>query len=285
MVPLIWTLPNPADYSLDPNHFCLLARIQTSGVSPFGMTYPETSDVNFNTRNNAKIAWKNVQVGTLGMGPIIVNVHNVASEQASIRLAFGVSKTGQSAKTFLDHGTVDIALGPDLYARWVRTGSSGRGIKVQPNQLIRLLDANAWIGGIPMAGGEQKTITAVATIGSTPPDTRQVDLNVLQYSSIRGREQLVGGLQFNLMVASATEVRTPVITLAPAVQNGGRIQVASPSFLMDASQSKDPNGLPLACSWSSNQGEPQAESCYRDVRVDHVRQRPGRLRDHANGAE
>lgn len=64
-----WNPPNPADYSsfgADRSHFCLVSRIETSPTSPFGMTFPETSDLYGNVANNNKIVWKKVEVDTGG---------------------------------------------------------------------------------------------------------------------------------------------------------------------------------------------------------------------------
>jgi hypothetical protein len=60
-----WVAPTPAGYSCfgsDRFHFCLLGRIETSSYSPFGMSYPETSNLWLNVKNNNNIAWKNVSV-------------------------------------------------------------------------------------------------------------------------------------------------------------------------------------------------------------------------------
>jgi hypothetical protein len=72
VIQIPWYPPNPADVaSFGPHqsHFCLLARIETSTLFPFGMDIPETPDVNANTKNNNKIVWKNVTVDVMP-GPI-----------------------------------------------------------------------------------------------------------------------------------------------------------------------------------------------------------------------
>ncbi|HYL04773.1 MAG TPA: hypothetical protein VE075_01970 [Thermoanaerobaculia bacterium] len=208
--PMTWFVPNPADFvsfGADQSHFCLLARILTQpGSFPYGMTYPETADVYFNTRNNDKIAWKNVSVVVAGhmISTQFVGVANPLRQAALIRLAFSASKAGPrgSLKTLLDYGTVDVSLGPDLFQRWVRGGRVGRGVKVLRGQRLRLLEPNAWIGNIRFGPGEMKVISAGIHLVSQPFETEELDFDVLQYSTVRRREKLVGGQRFALPIES-----------------------------------------------------------------------------------
>ncbi len=67
-----WNAPDPLIYAAvgsdpifwanEPWHFCLLARIETETSAPFGMTFPETADLNGNVNRNNNIIWKNVSV-------------------------------------------------------------------------------------------------------------------------------------------------------------------------------------------------------------------------------
>src|SRR6185436_17160370 len=55
-----WNVPNPADYAMfgaDMRHFCLLARMEETGV-----TLSETTDLWNNVKNNNNIAWKNIAI-------------------------------------------------------------------------------------------------------------------------------------------------------------------------------------------------------------------------------
>ncbi len=54
-----WVAPNPADFTFDAQHFCLLSRIE-SPADP--MTFVEVPAVAANTRNNNNISWKNLTV-------------------------------------------------------------------------------------------------------------------------------------------------------------------------------------------------------------------------------
>jgi hypothetical protein len=64
VVEIPWYPPSPAKLgnATDPLHVCLIARIETSITTPFGMTTAETSDISFNTQRNNNIAWRNVSV-------------------------------------------------------------------------------------------------------------------------------------------------------------------------------------------------------------------------------
>lgn len=64
IIEIPWFPPNKNDYDCagQAGHFCLLARIETSTTSPFGMTFAEGVNVGTNTRNNNNIAWKNLTI-------------------------------------------------------------------------------------------------------------------------------------------------------------------------------------------------------------------------------
>src|ERR1044072_1971159 len=60
-----WTPPDPSAYAsfgADRADFCLLARIETTTTSPFGMTFAETSNLYANVQNNNNIVWKNISI-------------------------------------------------------------------------------------------------------------------------------------------------------------------------------------------------------------------------------
>ena len=77
VIQIPWYPPNPDNFTSfgsDKGHFCLLARIETSTTAPFGMDFPETTDINSNTKNNNKIVWKNVTVVDDIPGPMMMKV-------------------------------------------------------------------------------------------------------------------------------------------------------------------------------------------------------------------
>lgn len=201
VVPVQWTVPNPADFvsfGADKGHFCLLARIETTA----GMTFAEGSSVFLNARSNRSIAWKNVTVVEGPMKQGFVVVRNTSRRSAKIRLAFGASRAlDRRLVTFLTYGTIDISLDRELLDRWVAGGRVGRGVTALPDGRIRLTAPNAWIGGFRMGPGEMKTISAQFAFRRPSPAV-EFRFDILQYSTVLGRESLVGGQRFSIPAPS-----------------------------------------------------------------------------------
>ena len=228
VVSVPWKVPNPQDFvsfGADKGHFCLLARLETADTAPFGMTSPEGADVYQNTRNNRQIAWKNVSVLDGPMKQGVVLVRNVSQSEAKIRLGFNVSRpNNDSLATFLDYGTVDVALGKDLFSRWTSGGRVGKGFTVLESQkLIRLVDPNAWIGGIDFKPDEMKPISATLVLCNLSvsrrycqpmPPAASVHFDILQYSTVLGQERLVGGQRFVLVDQGTAQGPDLSITLS-----------------------------------------------------------------------
>ncbi|MCP4217381.1 MAG: zinc metalloprotease [bacterium] len=195
-----WSPPNPADYSsfgADKSHFCLLARIETSSSSPYGMTTPETSGLNSNVRNNNNIAWKNVTIVDASLGSEIgyVTVGNMDKETFLSKLVF--DETIDKWMTIFRWGYVDVDLGSKLYDLWKKGGMKANGIKVVGGNTIRILKSEAWIANILMEPGALYTIAIKFAPFDTPPiENNFFKFNVTQ-SKIFGRGyQLLGGETF-----------------------------------------------------------------------------------------
>lgn len=97
-----WSAPTPASYSCfgsDRFHFCLLARIETTTYSPYGMSYPEGNNLWLNVKNNNNIGWKNVSVsnpnGTFTRpGGVIANAEEDEENGKAMFTLAGEKQTG-----------------------------------------------------------------------------------------------------------------------------------------------------------------------------------------------
>lgn len=204
-----WYPPNPANYTntnTQPWHFCLLARIETSATAPYGMTYPETNDLFNNVKSNNNIVWKNVtvmdSVQTIGMGNpgsgtgcvLVKNINPTAIR--NVRLSFAIPSEEQN-NSILQHAIVKLDLGSKLTKKWVLGGMQGSGVVLGADNLVSILNPNAWIGNIPMLPSEQELICSHVKLVS-PPTTEQV--NRYSFDIIQSDNgKVVGGERFEVI--------------------------------------------------------------------------------------
>ena len=214
VIQIPWYPPNPADFSSfgpDQSHFCLLARIETSTVSPFGMDSPETTDVYSNTRNNNKIVWKNVTVDVLP-GPMkmkSVLLRNTFEKPVQLGLNFAETAEG----SFLKHGHIFIDLPPQLFERWRQGGGAGRGIKPvgeEKKARIEILSPEASIRNIKVNPNETFSVHAEFVLSKDysprPGSLAQIDL--MQLGAPGNPDKIVGGQRFTLDLSKLVLVKS-----------------------------------------------------------------------------
>ena len=122
-----WQVPNPANYSQDQWHFCLLARIEATNDP---MTSIETGDINANTRNNNNIAWKNVTVVDVLPNNIVnpggvVAVGNPFNHSKSFFLELAIADL-ETGKPIYQEAEVGIKMDDVLFQAWERGGKEAQ---------------------------------------------------------------------------------------------------------------------------------------------------------------
>lgn len=122
-----WQVPNPANYSQDQWHFCLLARIEATNDP---MTSIETGDINANTRNNNNIAWKNVTVVDILPNNIVnpggvVAVTNPFNHPKTFFLELEIADL-ETGKPIYQEAEVGIKMNDVLYQAWERGGKEAQ---------------------------------------------------------------------------------------------------------------------------------------------------------------
>ena len=207
VIQIPWYPPNPADFAsfgTDQGHFCLLARIETSTAAPFGMDYPETSDVYANTKNNNKIVWKNVTVVDAFPGPrrmSSVLLRNIYERPVETGLRFTETQTARGS--FFKQGRVFVDLTPDLFERWRQSGSAGRGIKAVRDEKpgrIEILSPDAAIQKIRIGPNETVPVNIEFAL-SKDYSTREgatAQIDMLQVGAPGNPDKIVGGQRFAL---------------------------------------------------------------------------------------
>lgn len=208
-----WFPPKPTDYSsfgADSTHFCLLSRIETSSVAPYGMTFPEGSDLGANVRNNNNIAWKNITVVdefTGGNAVAGVTVGNLTKSRAITRLTFNTSAT-ERRNPFLNWGTITVDLGEKLYGKWVAGDRAGAGIKEVGKYTLRLTSTDAWIGNMVFDPNDLFTPKIRFTILKQPPfELGNFTLDLNQYFTVNTVNKLIGGERFSINTNGKAKAR------------------------------------------------------------------------------
>lgn len=206
-----WEVPDPSDYASfggDRSHFCLLARIETEPDPPYGMTFPEGSDLSENVRNNNDIVWKNVTVAEEtadGGREAFVSVGNLADHVGEMRFEFDVLD-GDPRGSLLDWASVHVDLGQALYDRWRQADFDGEGIERTETGAV-LASPEAWIGDLPLEPGEFHTIGVEASPHGDPDArTRLFTLDVTQVD-VSDEPRETGGQRF--VFKSIGEVTRP----------------------------------------------------------------------------
>lgn len=204
VIQIPWFPPNPADFGCfggDQGHFCLLSRIETSITPPFGMTFPEGTDIYVNTKNNNNIAWKNVTVvdnfpGSLGFTSILVR--NVFRERVltGLRLA----NTDEFGGSFFDFGQVVVDLKPELFKRWSESGAAGRGIERAGGTAIRIRSPGAFLQNIRLEPQEMFSLDVRFELAKEYRLPRGVrpKLDLIQIGAPDRPNAIVGGQRFEL---------------------------------------------------------------------------------------
>ena len=190
-----WDPPNPYDYigaigSNDPGHFCLLARIETILSPPWGMTYPETSELWFNTRDNNNVVTKNVEI--VGSTPHFTGFF--IGNSSSISKVKKIHFKTDSTSVLFTQATVKVKLSSAIYQIWAAGGKQGSNIVELGDSIIKLLSPGAYISNMTLGGSSTYPLHISFEQGITPLDSSEYKLDAVQYD--QGSNTIDGGITF-----------------------------------------------------------------------------------------
>ncbi len=200
-----WYPPNPAAFGaiVDPEHVCLLARIETSLSAPYGMTVPETNDIAFNTVQNNNIAWRNISVVDNFVGAfkkVHLFVANLTGKEMMAGLA--IRPPREANLDFFRAGSIRVNLGPELMERWVGGGKKGEGVdEIEGSSFVRLSGPRAVIRGLRLKPNETFSVAVEFQLNKdySNKQTGRLQADVVQFATgSDGRDKVVGGQRFEL---------------------------------------------------------------------------------------
>jgi hypothetical protein len=200
---LPWNPPDPGLYAVafggEEHHFCLLARITTSATAPYGMTFPETTDLYANVQQNNHVVWKNIQIfdilpGT-GAPAYVVVLQNLGQAPMRTKVRFSALDTNGDPHVF-EHGTLKITPVGRFKEIFRRTRVSGEGIRDLGDGTLSVSREDAVLEGITLAPKEWGALQL--TFVPNDPAAKPADhvLRVTQLAIEATGDRVVGGQTF-----------------------------------------------------------------------------------------
>jgi hypothetical protein len=202
-----WIPPDPSDYAsfgADQAHFCLLARIETSPTTPFGMTSAETSNLYANVQNNNNIAWKNISiVDTDGSGARVADlvVGNMGHGREKVHLIFETPK--RHGESLFDWGHLIVEFRGKALNAWAKEKLVSKGFERLADGRLFITRSGAELIGPPLKASAFGTLhLQFVPDGWRAVGTRVFELDVGQ---VDGKGKRIGGQRFLLKTALGQE--------------------------------------------------------------------------------
>ena len=207
-------VPNSTLYSVNDQHFCLLARIETSSLYPFGMTFPEQTNVTSgtalinNVENNSKIGWRNVAIvgvaAGMSPGPIRLGVLAANHSVQASNVRFAVQTLNQDGKPVQIAGRVEVHAEGTTLKHLLETPFKENVFRHLGDGRFHLQDIARGIENIHL----HPTQVLPFHVEFTPQeDVRDFAVRVVQYADSEGASKVVGGQTFVVGTVAGFPVR------------------------------------------------------------------------------
>jgi hypothetical protein len=197
-----WNPPDPGVYAAafgaDQNHFCLLARVTTSSSAPFGMTFPETSDLYGNVQKNNHIAWKNIEVYDLlpgTQGPAHAVIANLGKQKMNVKLRF-TAVDAEGNPVLLDRGTLKVTPGEKMKAIFRQNRPTGEGFKGASDDTFQIVKEGGFLQNIPLEPNEYGTLNVAYVPNNADEKLKGYAITTTQLEQTNATERIVGGQTF-----------------------------------------------------------------------------------------
>jgi hypothetical protein len=190
-----WMPPNPNDYlsiGADESHFCLLARIETSPTSPYGMTYPENSNLYANVKKNNNIVMKNITVidrTLVGLPSANIVLSNFSKKTQMATLIFQTPK--QEKASIFDWADVIVEPPINLVKKDSYDTNDNSGVLLTGKGMIQLLRSDAFLGSFQLDPNK----IHVLNIRFIPKQIDHLDVRVLTLDILQKEQNLILGGQ------------------------------------------------------------------------------------------
>jgi hypothetical protein len=197
-----WNPPDPAPYMAafggDTNHFCLLARVTTSGAPPFGMTFPETLDLYGNVQKNNHIAWKNIGVYDLLPGtsaPAHAVLANLGKQKMNVKVKFS-ALDADGNPVLLDKGILKVTPGARLREILKQNRLTGENFKDTGDGTFQIVKDGGYLQNLVLDPGIFAPLEVVFVPTNPAEQMKGFAIRVTQVDQTNGTDRIVGGQTF-----------------------------------------------------------------------------------------
>jgi hypothetical protein len=201
IIEVLWnTTPNPTDYTAgfgsDDEHFCLLARLETSFAPAAGLK-EQTGAQNAlisNVLNNAKIAWRNIHITRVSaqIRPGVILMANYSKQTTTNSISFELLNARGKPETFEADSLTLIAQGT-AREKLQQTALTAEAIQWLNDGSFRVLQPERGLEDLILEPGEILPLM----LSYKPKDDRQdYVVRVRQFAQEGGSSTLIGGQTF-----------------------------------------------------------------------------------------
>ena len=199
-----WVVSDPAIYTLpiftgDLNHFCLLSRITLGDVAPYGMTFPETSDLYQNVQYNNNIVWKNIEVFEVGTHGLMASasaiVGNLTDAKMKVKFRFN-TVDANGAEGFLAKGKLVVTAKGKLIDYFKQNRISGNGIKETGQGTFEVTKDGAELDNIYLEPKEMGAFEMKFVPNNANDSLKGFAINFTQIEDLNGTDHIIGGQTF-----------------------------------------------------------------------------------------
>lgn len=224
-----WYPPNPADFTNDAHHFCLVSRIITPNDP---MNVEVVGNVSPNVRNNNNIAWKNVSVYDITPGniapPTAVYIRGIDRKLPYTNIRFIDTGFGESLERRLfDIGNLVVDIDPELFKILKENGSlENKGIEIVDENQLYISSREAVLSKFPLEYGQTFSMKLSFKLHEELKEGEEIVFDLIQENA--ETREYVGGERFLIVNRGEEEVKeddvkkdvVSTIAIAPNPNNG-----------------------------------------------------------------
>jgi hypothetical protein len=177
-------------------HFCLMAR-WVSTADP--MAYTETTDINYNARQNNNIIWRNVEIVdfldqlNIRASLQVRNIDTVRATTARLEIR---PHAEEVATSFIKLGQVEVTFDERLLEVWKAGGSKGSGFRETKDGFLLTDPAGATFENLNL-GPDFTGVLGMSFTRNEATPRAQYYLGVMQYEAGRG-DAPIGGVSYEI---------------------------------------------------------------------------------------